>query len=183
MIRNLANALASPQTTVSRTKLLKLAVLTADVADIFNQFRAFANLHIEGAHAEKIVERIVEVPAKCPEPVSAPETSRSTCAVAIRSAARRWASALDELTNSYSCMGCKDGDYAKDAAPVLRSLSFGGNTDDPVSVVVGLLAQYRQLVRMNQREQARIDDRVQRVAADMRAQLAYCGIQQPDFER
>jgi hypothetical protein len=158
-----------PQTrdTLDCSGFLTLLALKAQVG--LNGLRAAAYQAVRTETKE--VVRTVEVAAQCP----VVESPQQSCGPTLRSAARRWANALDEFTGQYICQGCADWTFAKDTASTLYALSYGGNTDDPVPVVIGWLAQYRQLARG---EQTRIDDRVKRVAADMRAQLAYCGMQQ-----
>jgi hypothetical protein len=112
------------------------------------------------------------------------EMPKNPCFGTLRSGARGWSDMLYTYTNAYTCQGCPGYDFAKETAPQLRNLS--SSSEDPVPVLVGWLNQYYHVLRKTRadRESGRagilggrdMDERVQRVAVDMRTRLSTCGV-------
>jgi hypothetical protein len=119
----------------------------------------------------KEVVRTVEVPAKC-VPVEPPPPPRDPCADALRQGASRWYSQLYKWTDSYRGSG---SDWALADSSKNDLLSIARGSGDPRSYVIGWLAQWRS-VRRSGSESFLGSGPMPQIAADMRAQLASCGV-------
>lgn len=169
----LREALEAPQTTASRRHLAKLASHAAHLQSVVREFR-FLHGYSRVEVREKEVVRTVQVAAQCPDPEPVRE---SPCVTPLRQGARRWADQLYSWTSGYQGSG-QDWQLARNSSSDLYRVADG--KVDAVPYVVGWLSQWR-VVR---RDQSFLGSGpMPQIAADMRAQLQFCGVVQPDWDR
>jgi len=169
----LRTALESPQTTASRKHLTKLAERATHMQAVVREFR-FLHGYSRVEVREKEVVRTVQVATRCPDPEPVRE---SPCAAPLRQGARRWADQLYSWTSGYQGSG-QDWQLARNSSSDLYRVADG--KVDAVPYVVGWLSQWR----VARRDQSFLGSGpMPQIAADMRAQLQFCGVVQPDWDR
>jgi hypothetical protein len=168
------SSLSRPMTARARQYVhgISFWILTLEGALMDSRAQAYAVVRVD----TKEVVRTVEVPARCPEAAPPP---RNPCADALRQGASRWSGQLYKWTSWYQGSGA-DWTLADSSKSELADIARGSG--DPAPYIVGWLAQWRDIRRRHSTSFLGSGPMTQ-IAADMRTQLSYCGMPQPDFDR